>query len=197
MKNLLLLTFLIFTGCSVTNAPITEYRIAPQVKSIDYSSSLCKDKSLKVAQVFSLSSLRSKKMNYALHDYQEFSFTESEWAISPNKSITKAIVKSVRASDIFSNVTSFKSRSSSDMILETSVEDFMQYFTNRDEKSYVNVVMSMTLIDAKSSKSVATKTFTKRVDVKSMNAYGGVNALNTALETILQEQNVWLESNCK
>jgi len=197
MKNLLLLTLLIFTGCSVTSPPTTEYRITPTVKVTDYSSSVCKDKSLKIAQVFSVSSLMSKKMKYALNDYQEFSFSESEWAISPNRSITKAIVKSVRASNIFSNVTSFKSRSSSDMILETSVEDFMQYFTKGDKKSYVNVVMSMTLIDAKSSKSVATKTFTKRVDVKSINAYGGVDALNSAFGTILQEQNLWLESSCK
>ena len=197
MKSLLLLSFLIFTGCSVTHAPIAEYRIAPEVKVAQHSAKSCKDKSLKVGQVFSASSLMSKKMKYAQDDYKEFSFSESEWAISPNKAITKAIVKSVRSSNIFSNVTSFKSRSDSDMILETSVEDFMQYFTKENKKSYVNVVMSMTLIDAKSSKSVATKTFTKRVDVKSINAYGGVDALNSAFGTILQEQNLWLESSCK
>ena len=197
MKNLLLLTFLIFTGCSVTNAPIAEYRITPQVKSTSYNASSCKDKSLKISQVFSSSSLMSKKMKYAQDDYKEFSFSESEWAVSPNKAITKELVKSVRDTELFANVTSFKSRSRSDMILETSVEDFMQYFSGNNEKSYINIVMSMTLIDAKSSKSIETKTFVKRVDVESINAYGGVDALNRTFGVVLQEHSTWLESVCK
>jgi len=197
MKNLLLLTFLIFTGCSVTNPPIAEYRISPQVKSTNYNTSSCKNKSLKISQVFTSSSLMSKKMKYAQDDYKEFSFSESEWAVSPSKAITKELVKSVRETELFSNVSSFKSRSRSDMILETSVEDFMQYFSDSSKKSHVNIVISMTLIDTKSSKSVQTKTFTKKVDVDSINAYGGVEALNSAFGTVLEEHSEWLASVCK
>jgi len=197
MKNLLLLSFLIFSGCSVTHAPIAEYRITPKLDKSTLNAKMCRDKSLKVAQVFSSSSLMSKKMKYAQDDYKEFSFSESEWAVSPNKVITKELVKSLRDTQLFSNVTSFKSRSRSDLILETSVEDFMQYFSTNNEKSYVNVVMSMTLIDAKSSKSIKTKTFIKRIDAKSINAYGGVTALNNAFEIVLTENREWLESVCK
>jgi len=197
MRNLLLLSFLIFSGCSVTHAPIAEYRIAPTTHILPLNAQMCKDKSLKVAQVFSSTSLMSQKMKYAQDDYKEFSFSESEWAASPNKAITKELVKSVRGSELFSNVTSFKSRSRSDLILETSVEDFIQYFSANNEKSYVNVVMSMALIDAKSSKSIETKTFTKKVDVEFINAYGGVDALNSALGSVLLEHSKWLESICK
>jgi len=196
MKNLLLLSFLIFSGCSVTNAPISEYRITPTLEKITLNAQMCKDKSLKIAQVFSSNSLMSKKMKYAQDDYKEFSFNESEWAVSPNNAITKELVKSVRDTELFSNVTSFKSRSRSDLILETSVEDFMQYFSTNNKKSYVNVVISMTLIDAKNSKTIETKTFAKKVNVESINAYGGVTALNSAFGTVLGENREWLESLC-
>ena len=197
MKSLLLVVILIFTGCSVTSAPVTEYRIDPQVKFEVSDAHTCKDKSLKITQVFSSTSLMSKKMKYAEDDLKENSFSQSEWAISPTKAITKELVKSIRASQLFSTVTSFKSRSRSDIILETSVEDFMQYFNTKSKKSYVSVVVSMTLVDSKSSKTLETKTFEKKVDVSSFDAYGGVKALNTAFEILLIENNKWLESLCK
>lgn len=197
MRNLLLLSFLIFTGCSVTYPPISEYRIAPEVKQIVHNTDSCKDKSLKISQVFSSSSLMSKKMKYAQDNYKEYYFSESEWADAPNKVITKELLKSVRATNIFSNVTSFKSRTKSDMILETSVEDFMQYFSDDSSKSYVNIVMTMSLIDAKSSKNIETKTFEKILEVESINAQGGVDALNSAFSTILSQSSLWLEDVCK
>lgn len=197
MKNLLLMSLLLFAGCSVTHSPVTEYRIAPQVKSEVFSSSACKDSSLKVAQVFSPNSLMSQKMKYAQGEFQEFSFSESEWADSPNRAITKELLKSIRETELFSSVTSFKSRSRSDMILETSVEDFMQYFESENEKSYVNIVMSMTLINSKNSKTVATKTFQKRVEVTPLNAEGGVSALNSAFGEVLQEHLLWLKESCR
>ena len=197
MRNLLLLTFLIFTGCSVTHAPISEYRIAPEVKPILHSAESCKAKSLKISQVFSSSSLKSKKMKYAQENYKEFSFSESEWADAPNKAITKELVKSVRATELFSNVTCFKSRSKSEMILETSVEDFMQYFSDDNSKSYVNVVMTTSLIDTRSSKSIQTKTFEKKLEVETLSAQGGVDTLNSAFASVLEEHSLWLEGVCK
>lgn len=136
-------------------------------------------------------------MKYAQENYKEFSFSESEWADAPNKAITKELVKSVRATELFSNVTCFKSRSKSEMILETSVEDFMQYFSDDNSKSYVNVVMTTSLIDTRTSKSIQTKTFEKKLEVETLSAQGGVDTLNSAFAIVLEEHSLWLESVCK
>ena len=139
----------------------------------------------------------SQKMRYVQGDYKEFSFTKSEWTQSPNASISDELLKSIRDTEIFKSVNSYKSRSKSNLILETNVEDFMQYFSEDSKTSYVNIELSVTLIDAMELSPISSTTFTKRVNVKSVNAKGGVEALNKALSELLVDVNNWLELECK
>ena len=193
----LLVAMILFAGCTVTKPVVSEYRIDPEIKSLKSSAMSCKEKSLKVAQLFSSSSLMSQRMKYTQDGYQEFSFTESKWALSPNRAINDMLVRTIREAKLFRSVNSFKSRSRSDLILEATLEEFIQHFREDNKKSYVRVVISFTLVDAKIAKILHTKSFIQEVEVDTLNAKGGVVALNRALGTLLSQSNSWLGEICR
>ena len=198
MKYIFLVIFvLIVSGCSTTQPPVTEYRIKATIKDNKTNIDGCLDKSIKVAQAFSSSSLMSQDMNYGLGESKQFVYSQSQWADVPNRALTSEIVKLLREIKLFKNVQIAKSRSRSSLILETYIEDFKQYFNDDSSNSYANVVISLTILDSATNKVVASKTFQSRVDVKSLDASGGVQGLNDSLSTVLNKSAVWFEGVCK
>ena len=198
MKIILIaLVVLLLGGCTVTTPSKAEYRIAPlmEVTSVDESS--CSSKSLKVALAFSSSSLMNTKMKYTLDAEQEFTYSESAWSRSPARSITAALLTSVRATNLFKTVNNFKSRSRSNLILETNIEEFIQHYEEDSTKSFVKIVISFSLVDAKTSKTIDNQTIIVELDTDSLNAQGGAVALNDALSKLLVKNNEWLGSICK
>ena len=192
----LLIIMYFLSACTVVKPHISEYMINPVVTE-NKSIGSCKKHSLKVLQSFSDSSLMSTKMYYVLGDYERDAFTQSQWAESPNSAITNRILSMLQNSKIFSTVQVSKSRTQSDLFLETNIEDFAQYFSKDEKKSYVKVIITMTLLDTNTKKILASKTFEKRVDSKSIDAQGGVVALNSALVSILLESQKWMAGACK
>ncbi|MEA2099435.1 MAG: ABC-type transport auxiliary lipoprotein family protein [Campylobacterota bacterium] len=188
---------LLISGCSTTNPSITEYRINTNLEQNDSKLNSCLDKSLKVAEAFSSSSLMSLDMNYATGDNKQFTYTQSQWSLSPHHAITSEMLNLLRDTNLFKTVQISKSRTRNDMILETSIDDFMQYFQEGENRSFANVRISLTLVDAKSSKAIATKTFGSRVNCDTLDAEGGVIALNSALEDVLTQSSVWLKEVCR
>lgn len=197
MKTVWIILIIFLAGCTVTKPHISEYTLAPMLQNKDYLSKMCKEKSLKIGQVFSSNSLMSHEMKYITGDYQESVFTQSEWARSPNRLISDELIKGIRSSGLFFNVSSFKSREKTDLLLETHVEKFIQYFDKDSEKSYVEVLITLNLIDIKKSKSISHATFNSKLDTLSIDAKGGVVALNSVLSIVLLKTNDWLEDVCK
>lgn len=197
MYKIIVIFILIFSACSVTVPHIAEYRITSDIKIVPSKAKECKTKSLKVMQSFSSSALMSKEMRYRQSSYKEFSFTESKWAQSPNRAINSEIINSLRASELFESVSSYKSRGRSDLVLESSIESFVQTFDANSSESFVNVVIYMTLIESKSSKIISSKRMSKTLKVRQLNAEGGVSALSHALESTLLETREWLNGVCK
>ena len=185
------------TGCSTTIPSVAEYRISTQENSKSFTQSSCSDKSLKVAQAFSSSSLMTLNMNYGQGPHKRFVYTQSQWAESPNSAITAEILKSIKSTKLFKSVQVSKSRSNNNLLLETSIEDFMQYFSEDEKSSYANVIINLSLIDTSSNRVVATKTFDSKVEVLTIDADGGVVALNQALENTLLESVEWFGDVCK
>lgn len=195
---ILSLLVVFFSGCVTTKVPAkSEYRINTQVSASKSNSQTCKEKSLKVAQAFSSSAFMSNNMLYALGDSKQYAYSESLWAQNPNTVITSKFLKLIRETDLFKSVQNSKSRSRNDFILEINIEDFMQYFDEKSTRSYAIVSINLTLIDIKSNRVFATHSFNEKVDVVSLNAQGGVNALTKALSTILQNTNTWISGVCK
>ncbi len=198
MKYIFLAIFvLMVSGCSTTQPPVTEYRINATLSEQKRDVRGCLDKSIKVAQAFSSSSLMSQDMNYGLGKSKQYVYSQSQWADVPNRALTSEIVKLLREIKLFKNIQIAKSRSKSNLILETYIEDFKQYFNDDSSSSYANVVVSLGILDAKSNKIVASKTFQSKVDVKSLDAGGGVEALNEALSQVLGQSAEWFEDVCK
>jgi len=197
MKQVWLISLLLFAGCSSIQPHIVEYKIAPNIDKIEIHSLSCKTKSLKVGRVFSSSELMSQNMRYTKGSYKEFFFTESKWAITPNSAISSAFINSINAQNIFANVSSFKSRSRSDLILETNIEDFMQYFANDTNSSYVKIAFTSSLVDSKKNKVIDTIHLVQKLEVPTVDAEGGVKALNKIFSKLLQANNEWLAGSCK
>ena len=193
----LLFSVLVFFGCSrVVTPAVTQYRVLTNISDKTQDMVGCK-KSIKIAQAFSSSSLMSQHMNYTQGSTKLYAYSQAQWAESPNLAITNEFFKHIQKADIFQTVLSSKSRSKADMLLEINIEDFMQYFNEDETKSYVHIALSLTLLDTKTSKPIATKSFEVREDVKTLDASGGVDALNHALEVIINKSIKYLEGKCR
>ncbi len=199
MFRVIFIPILIFilSGCSGAQPPVTEYRIDSKISNSALDSKGCLDVSLKVAQAFSPSKLISQDMSYALGDHKQFTYSQSQWADSPNRAITSEIVKLLRETELFKSIQISKSRSKNDWILETNIEEFMQYFNEDSTSSYSSVSISMNIIDSRTNYVIATKSFRSRIETKTLDAFGGVKALNNALRDVLQQSAEWFEGVCK
>jgi len=187
----------IFLGCSTTVPAISEYRIDTNLSAKTFNQKLCKEKSLKIAQAFSSSTLMTQSMSYGEGDFKQYTFRESQWAESPNRAVTSEILSYIDSSNLFKNVQISKSRSKNTLLLETNIADFMQYFSADEKSSYSNVSIVLTLIDTKSNRVLASKSFSSRVEVKELSAEGGVVALNKALRSVVVESAEWLSDICQ
>lgn len=188
---------LLFLGCTTLKPTVAEYKMALQENMTKSSVQGCREKSLKVAQAFSSASLLSLQMEYAEADGKVFAYSQTQWQESPNSFITSELFGSIRNFELFGSVHSFGSRVKTDLVLETNIEEFMQFYAPDMSSSYVNILVSLALIDTKTSKAIATKTFRSKVKTKTADAAGGVEAYREALREIIANERVWLEESCR
>lgn len=193
---LIAITIFLLSGCTSPKPPVIEYKVSTKFVNTSSESEGCKRKSLKVSQAFSSNSLMSLKMNYVQGEHKIYTYSQAQWNNSPNQEISSALVKALRDSKLFRNTLSSKSRSRSDLILEVNIEDFMQYFNKELTTSYSNVVISLSLIDAKTRQVLATKTFSAKKEVQTLDASGGVKGLDLALQEVLTEGLKFLNGVC-
>ncbi|PHQ65147.1 MAG: hypothetical protein COB99_05590 [Sulfurimonas sp.] len=192
----IVLLFLL-SGCSTKKPTVIEYKLSLRELNHSSASKGCKDKSLKVSQAFSSSSLMSLQMNYILDSHKIYAYSQAQWNNSPNQEISSQVVKALRESKLFKNTQNSKSRSKGDLILEINIEDFMQYYSEDQKKSYVNVDISFTLIYSKTSEVIATKSFSAKKETASLDASGGVKGLDNALADVLVQGLEFLNEVCK
>jgi cholesterol transport system auxiliary component len=187
----------LLAGCTVASPYVSEFRINPTILDSEVRAQTCNGKTLKVAKAFSSSALMSQNMNYGFGDYKIGSFTESQWAESPNREITSHILKTLQSAGLFKSALISNSKSRSDLVLETNIEEFTQFFSQDQKSSTVKVTISNTLIDAKTNTALRTKTFEQSEKAETLDAEGGVAALNKALSVVLTRQRDWLSGICE
>ena len=195
--SLLFVVLFGLSACTKTQPYIKQYKLDTYVHTNVDKQTMCKEKTLKVAHAFSSNSLMLDKMNYMSDTYQMDTFTQSQWIETPNKAITMQTIKAVEYAQMYKNVVGVESRLHSDYILENSIEDFVQYFSKDETESYVKVVIVATLIDAKTKTTLGHKRFEKIKKSSSLDAYGGVVALNQALTVVLEDEVKWLGETCR
>ena len=197
MKIVLIIGILFFVGCTTTQPHITEYVLAPEITSKHYEAKQCLEKSLKVGQPFGANVLLTKKMSYIENGVESATFTESQWSRRPSRVIGDVLLQSIRSSGLFEDVSSFRSRAKTELLLETHLEHFVQHFSDTDERSYVELVMRLNLLETKYSKSIAHTVVKIKMPSSTLDARGGVIALNRALSEALTEVNNWLNEVCQ
>jgi len=199
MKYILVIVSLfIFSGCIVEKKPsITDYKLTTKLEQFSSSSNGCKDKILKISKAFSTPSLISLRMSYVQDENKVFSYSKSQWLTSPSKDIANKIYLSVKDSKLFKYVNLEISRSGSEYLMEIIIEDFMQYYDEKLDSSYANVKIDINIIDLKDSSIIATNEFSSKVDVKTLDAEGGVEALNIALNNVIKQNLEWLNGVCE
>ena len=201
MKRVLPYIFLAFlgTGCSFqTTVPAkNEYRLDVKTLREVYSSKECQTKVLQVVNIDSYDPVQSRGIYYAIGDYELFTYSKSNWQGIPSKAIKNALITALRQSGIFKDAASNRSNVQADLVLEYSVEDFMQYFTTDLKESKVTVKIHFSLLDAKNSKLLASNTIEQTLPSDTLDAIGGVKALSRALGEVLKENTTWLDTTCK
>ena len=194
MRKVFVLFIILLSGCSVSAPLITDYRINPNV-NIKRTPEISQKQSIKILPIFSNSSLSTNAMHYRVGKYKEYTFTQSAWRESPSKAITNKLVNILEKSELFQGVYGYKSSKNPELILEVSINEFIQSFNEAENQSFVTVDISFNLIEQKRSKFIASKNFTKTMQTKTLDAQGGVEALNELLSQVLEETIVWLEKS--
>lgn len=197
MKIILFILTMLLSGCTTIKPSVTEYRVVSEVLKKDVSAQGCKNKSLKILDAFSSNSLMSLNMDYTESNNRVFSYSQSQWQESPNSAVTLQLLNNIRASELFGSVHASKSRAKGNLLLETGIDEFMQYYGSDLKNSYVKVAITLTLIDSKTNGVVATKTFYSKTDTKTPDAQGGADAINSALDDIITQNIEWFEGVCK
>lgn len=193
---ILISLFFIFTGCSTTLPTVVKYKISPQLVLEAQENSMCSTKSVKVSSAFSNPSLMSKDMSYVKGVSKVYEYSESAWLNNPNRVVSREFVKMLRTLGIYKSIQSSKSRTRSELVVEIDLEEFMQYYSDDLNSSYSLVNINLSIIDSKTSKVIATKNFRSKVDTKTLDADGGVKALNMALENVLNKSAKWFIRSC-
>ena len=197
MRAVLIILALIFSGCTTIKPSVAQYGIEIDDLKINGSALGFKERSLKISKAFAKSSLSSRAMEYTEPDNRVFAYSQSQWQESPSTMIESILLKSIRETGLFKSVHPSKSRIKSNFILETNIEKFMQFFGKGLKESHVEVVLNLSLIDAKTNTVFKSRTFRSKVKTKSPDAQGGVDAFEAALFEIMLQNIEWLDGVCR
>jgi len=188
---------LLFSACSTSVPAVVKYKISSSIKLSKQKESTCKQKVVKVASAFTSSDLMSKDMSYVQDGLKVYEYSESAWLNNPNSSVSRELIKMLRDIDIYKSVQDSKSRSRSDLIIESTLEEFMQYYSYDLKDSYVVIKLNISIIDSKSFDLISAETFYSKIPTKTLDAKGGVEALKAALNEVLTESSTWFVKGCK
>lgn len=188
----------IFFGCSVkTVPPPVEYTLYTTTQIEKPKDSTCKEKNLKIFEPFGSLEYTASDMYYMILPYEEDRFSQSSWAQSISSMIYAAVVDALRDADLFKGILNYTSLSQGDQILEMEINDFKQYFSHDEKSSYVISDITFTLVDSGNLGVIAQKRIKRQISSKTLDAKGGVKALNTAFAQTLQEMVSWMKRSCQ
>ena len=196
----LLGALLLLGGCSVKSSPpVDEYTIVlkPDTTSSVPFSEKCSKKSIKLLEPFGAYEFSTNDLYYVLLPNQENRYNLSSWSQSISGTLYAEILNAISTSKIFGSVANYSSISKNDYILEMEIHDFKQYFSSDMKHSYVIADITFTLVEAKRFRIIAQKEFRKKLDTKTLDAKGGVEALNDAFNEIVPEVLSWLTGVCR
>lgn len=178
MMRLSLVGVVALAGCGPLNMPPqNDYTLAP--KKLAYSNKRARTgKTILVSSPIAAPGFQTRNMIYEQTPFELQSYSQSQWVAPPANMLTSVLVNALRGTNYFKAVAAPPFSGKTDYQLNTYLVALDQSFMR--PTSRIHLVLSATLIEAKSFRVLATKTFVKNVDAPGNNAYSGVIAANRA-----------------
>ncbi len=190
-----ILMILIFSGCGSKNGKAIDiYTLKYNEFSSKQTSFVQTDKIIKIATPKSTKEIKKNKILYAKMPYQREAYAYSRWSDTPNHLIEQFLVSLLNENGLFKAAVPATSKAKSQWILESTIENFYQYFDEKN-RSFGVVKIRFFLINQKDKKLIVKHYFKAKVPTSSLDAKGGVKALNEALEQIGIQLSNWLKQH--
>ncbi len=185
-----LLLMLFASGCSMKEVqlkPLT-YTLEPALKLERFATH--NDDVLKVSRVESYSGLNTRAILY-LKDGALQPYKYGVWSESPSLKLQHLITEALQDQNHFNAVVLGNSLASSNLVLESVLQNFEEVFT--EGASYVHVTIRFRVIDMRTSEIIASAKFTSKKNVLNLNgAMGSVEAFNIATEEVIKDLSLWI-----
>jgi cholesterol transport system auxiliary component len=132
----------------------------------------------------------SRHMAYSMRPYERTFYAFNQWADTPPRMIEPLVVQAMEASGQFRAVVDGSSSSPADLRLDLDLLVLQHEF--HTERSQGRLVLRGQVTDLTTNTVVGTRLFEASAPSPTENPYGGVLALNVALEQVLVELVNWM-----
>jgi cholesterol transport system auxiliary component len=186
---LYIFTGLLLLGCSSTTSSVNEYTLLSH-ETTDANTIPRSHKTLSVASSKSISSLTGKNLLYLRENGETGSYLYSRWSDAPAALIQQSLLKLLYDQSLFSSISPSSSLSQNDWLLESDLDAFYHRFLKDTSEGYIDITYR--LVDTKTKRTIATKHFVITSPAPSMDAIGGVKALQNSTHKLSHQCSEWL-----
>ncbi len=189
MRYIVLIAILFFAGCSIKDIEKRpdNYRLEP--KNILHVSKKQDERVLRIQRVEGDSAVITRSILYkkdgALKPYKY-----GRWSELPATRLQEIFTEAIEIQKIFKATVNSRSYAMADLILESSLENFEELYT--DKKSSVHVKIRFRLIQRQGAKILDTILVDVTKPVEQKGASGVVLAYNSAVEEVVVRLSEWL-----
>lgn len=197
MKIVYLSTLLafVFAGCTSLRPTMYEYTILPSYTTPTVTSKPF-DATLKLSSTKSMASLASTQLYYLKDTLRMDAYLYSRWSDSPSHMIDRALYSSLENQQLFETLIPATSSATADLTLESDLHAFYHRFLdNAHSEGFIDITYR--LIDTKTKRPIASKRFMITHPAPTVDAKGGVSALNSATHTLSQQCTAWMNVTMK
>ncbi|WP_456371747.1 ABC-type transport auxiliary lipoprotein family protein [Thiolapillus sp.] len=173
--------------------PVTEYSLSPRIQPRT-STELRLPVTLKLAPVNASQKYMTTDIVYVDGKYRRNSYAYSRWVDTPVHMLQLVLQDGLERSGLFQAVLPSSSLLRADLRLEATLYEFSQQL-KPGQKSEGVVRLGFHLLDVRESRLLASRQFEVRVPAPSLDAQGGVSAINAAVAALLPRLVNWLRGN--
>lgn len=178
----LLASILVLVGCQ--SAPYkTQYTLGSDVASTIQASAQHKPYSIIVSDVKSFGAGKNTDMTYTREANVVEAYTKSAWAEPPTQLIQVALANALIASNVYKDVLMAPTSINSPYKVDATIQTMQQSF--KDGQSSVDLSLMVRLVNTSNQHLVFSKIYSAKEPVNALNAEGGVEAYNQALNRLL------------
>ncbi len=139
--------------------------------------------------------LQSNDMLYSMKEFQINAYTYSKWTSAPSSLLHKILLDSFNRSGIYKAVISSSYSKAANWKLEIRILDWHQSFLCHPSKIVVSYIAN--IYDIRRQKIVASRVFETSIRTRSEDAYGGVVAMNYAMDYLIPATIKFVRNNTR